>query len=381
VTGLESGVVEAASSERSDEHEQLAVNVRAFLARTSPEAEVRRLIVSEAGFNAEVWRLMADQLGLQGLIVPVEFGGSGFSHVELGVVLEEMGAALYCGPFYATVALAANALLSSGDRAAMARHLPGIAGGDVLATVAMPEGWPEACEAHSLVATRVGDRWQLDGVARFVLDGVVADLILVVARTGSGLTLFSVQNDAAGLSRTAMRTLDPTRRLAVLDFAGTPAMIVGSENDGARILERTVELALVALAAEQVGATGRCLDIAVDYACTRHQFGRPIGSFQAIKHMCADMLVEFDTARAIARAAAVSAASTAVDLPILAALAKWRCSDALIHVSEQTISVLGGIGVTWEHSAHLYYRRAMSAALLLGGSTHYRSMVAAAVFD
>jgi alkylation response protein AidB-like acyl-CoA dehydrogenase len=374
-------VVETSPIERSAEHEQLAVSVRAFLAKTSPEAEVRRLIASEAGFNAEVWRLMADQLGLQGLIVPVEFGGSGFSHVELGVVLEEMGAALYCGPFYATVALATNALLTSGDQAAMARHLPGIARGDVLATIAMPDGWPEACEPRSLVARRVGDRWQLDGVARFVLDGALADLILVVARSGSGLTLFSVQNDAPGLSRTAMRTLDPTRRLAVLDFASTPAMIVGIENDGARILERTVDLALVAMAAEQVGATGRCLDIAVDYACTRHQFGRPIGSFQAIKHICADMLVEFDTARAIARAAAMSAASTSLDLPILAALAKWRCSDALIHVSEQTISVLGGIGVTWEHSAHLYYRRAMSAALLFGGSTQYRSMLARAVLD
>ena len=365
-----------ASTRRSAEHDELREVVGAFLAQHCSEAEVRRLITTETGFNAALWRRMADQLGLQGLLIPVEFGGAGYSYVEMAVVMEQLGSALYCGPYFATVGLATNLLLACGDRAAMARHLPAIACGEIIATSAAMNAAGARPEQCSVLATRDGGSWRLDGTQTAVLDGALADLVLTPARTGSGTSIFTVAGDAPGLGRAPLRTLDPTRRFADLTFAGTPAVLVGAENGAPAILAPAIDRALTALAAEQVGAAARCLDLAVGYARIRTQFGRPIGSFQAIKHICADMLVELESARGVAAAAATAAAGDFVELPMLAALAKWQCSDALVHVAEQTIQVHGGIGVTWEHSAHLYYRRAVSSELLLGSSSEHRDRLA-----
>src|ERR1700722_9383432 len=279
----------------SDEQEELRTAVRRFLAEKSPESEVRRLMDTTDGYDPAVWSQMADQLGLQSLTIPEEFGGSGFTYVELVVVLEEMGAALLCAPFFSTVALAANAILTSGDDEAKKYLLPGLASGETIGTLAITEDngrWDFGgieCKAEHTGEGEGGEGWVLNGHKMFVLDGHVANLIVVAARTDKGVSLFGVKDDAEGLTRTALPTMDQTRKQARLEFSNTPAWLIGTDGGAEAGLSKTLDLAAVALAAEQVGGAQRVLDASVEYAKTRIQFGRPIGRFQAIKHKCADM--------------------------------------------------------------------------------------------
>ncbi|HWF21666.1 MAG TPA: acyl-CoA dehydrogenase family protein [Acidimicrobiales bacterium] len=361
----------------SEEQDELRTAVRRFLEDKSPETEVRRLMETTEGYDTAVWSQMADQLGLQSLTIPEEFGGSGFSYVELIVVLEEMGAALLCAPFFSTVALGANALLTSGDDSAKADLLPGIASGETIATLAFTEDsgrWDIAGVA--LEATPSGDGWVLNGHKSFVLDGHVANLILVVARTDAGISLFSVAGDADGLTRTPLATMDQTRKQARLEFSGTPARLIGTDGGAEAGLSKTLDLAAVALAAEQVGGAQRCLDTAVEYAKTRIQFGRPIGSFQAIKHKCADMLLEVESSKSAAYYAGWAAAEDSDELPVVASLAKSYCSEAYFHAAAENIQIHGGIGFTWEHPAHLYFKRAKSSELLFGDPAYHRELLA-----
>ena len=361
----------------SEEQEELRKSVRRFLEDKSPEVEVRRLMETESGYDESVWAQMGQQLGLQGLAVPEEFGGSGYSYVELIVVLEEMGRALLCAPYFSTVALAANALLSSSDDGAKKEYLPGIASGQTMATVAFTEDsgrWDEA--GITATATRSGDGWTIDGHKMFVIDGHVANLILVAARTGDAVSLFAVDGGASGLTRTSLSTMDQTRKQARLEFASTPARLVGSEGQGWTILSKTLDLAAVALAAEQVGGAQKVLDMSVEYAKVRVQFGRPIGSFQAIKHKCADMLLEVESAKSAAYYAGWAAAEDNDELPVVASLAKAYCSDAYFHAAAENIQIHGGIGFTWEHPAHLYFKRAKSSELLFGDPTYHRELLA-----
>jgi alkylation response protein AidB-like acyl-CoA dehydrogenase len=361
----------------SDEQEELRAAVRRFLTEKSPESEVRRLMDTTEGYDPAVWSQMADQLGLQSLTIPEEFGGSGFSYVELIVVLEEMGAALLCAPFFSTVALGANALLTSGDDDAKKNYLPGIASGETIATLAITEDngkWDFS--GIECAAQRKGDRWVLDGHKMFVLDGHVADLVIVAARTAEGVTLFAVDGDAAGLTRTPLPTMDQTRKQARLEFSGTPATLIGTEGGAEPGLSKTLDLAAVALAAEQVGGAQHVLDASVEYAKTRIQFGRPIGSFQAIKHKCADMLLEVESAKSAAYYAGWAAAEDSDELPVVASLAKSYCSEAYFHAAAENIQIHGGIGFTWEHPAHLYFKRAKSSELLLGDPSYHRELLA-----
>ena len=361
----------------SEEQEELRRTVRAFLDQKSPESEVRRLMDTEQGYDEAVWRQMGEQMGLQGLIVPEEFGGSGYSYVELIVVLEEMGRSLLCAPYFATVALAANALIHSGDDQAKKEFLPGIASGETIATVAFtePSGkWDEA--GITMAATKSGDDWKLSGTKMFVLDGHTADLIIVAARTSAGVSLFVVSGDAAGLTRTALSTMDQTRKQAKLEFSDTPARLIGTDGAGWTVLSTVLDLAAVALAAEQVGGAQRCLDMAVEYAKVRVQFGRPIGSFQAIKHKCADMLLEVESGKSAAYYAGWCAAEMNEELPSVASLAKAYCSEAYFHAAAENIQIHGGIGFTWEHPAHLYFKRAKSSELLFGDPTYHRELLA-----
>jgi alkylation response protein AidB-like acyl-CoA dehydrogenase len=361
----------------SDEQEELRAAVRRFLAEKSPETEVRRLMDTTEGYDPAVWSQMADQLGLQSLTIPEEFGGSGFTYVELLVVLEEMGAALLCAPFFSSVALGANALLTSGDDDAKKSYLPGIASGETIATLAITEDngkWDFS--GIELAATKKGDGWVLDGHKMFVIDGHVANLIIVAARTSAGVTLFAVAGDAAGLTRTPLPTMDQTRKQARLEFSGTPAALIGTEGGAEAGLSKTLDLAAVALAAEQVGGAQRVLDASVEYAKTRIQFGRPIGSFQAIKHKCADMLLEVESAKSAAYYAAWAAAEDSDELPVVASLAKSYCSEAYFHSAAENIQIHGGIGFTWEHPAHLYFKRAKSSELLLGDPSYHRELLA-----
>ena len=361
----------------SEEQEELRKIVKQFLEAKSPEAEVRRLMETEEGYDDAVWEQMATQMGLQGLIVPEEYGGSGYSYVELIVVLEEMGRRLLCAPYFSTVVLAANTLLHADDETAKKELLPGIASGETKATLAFTEEngrWDES--GVELTAAKAGDGWTLSGSKMFVLDGHTADLILVAARTDAGVSLFHVPADAVGLTRTALSTMDQTRKQAKLDFADTPATLFGTDGAGWAVLERVLDLTAVALAAEQVGGAQECLEMAVEYAKVRVQFGRPIGSFQAIKHKCADMLLEVESAKSAAYYAGWCAAELNDELPTVASLAKAYCSEAYFHTSAENIQIHGGIGFTWEHPAHLYFKRAKSSELLFGDPSYHRELLA-----
>jgi alkylation response protein AidB-like acyl-CoA dehydrogenase len=361
----------------TEEQEELRTSVRRFLADKSPSEAVRRWMDSDDGYDPLIWQQMAGQLGLQGLAVPEEFGGAGYGPVELGIVLEEMGRALLPAPFLSTVALAGQALVHSDDREAQARWLPGIADGTLTATLAISEEDGGAgLDAVGTTAAVDGDTWTLTGTKMFVIDGASADLLLVVARAAEGPGLFAVEGGAAGVTRTRLDALDPTRRLGRVDLAGAPAQRVGPAGDATAFLQRVVDLAVVALAHEQVGGASACLDSAVEYAKIRVQFDRPIGSFQAIKHKCADLLLEVEGARSAAYSAAWAAAEDLDELPVSAALAGSYCSEAYTHAAKENIQVHGGIGYTWEHDAHLYLKRAKSSELLFGSPVRHRSRLA-----
>jgi alkylation response protein AidB-like acyl-CoA dehydrogenase len=361
----------------TEEQEELRKTVRSFLESKSPETAVREQMETEAGYDAAVWSQMGEQMGLQGLAIPEEFGGSGYGFVELGIVLEEMGRALLCAPYFSTVVLAANTLIHSGDDAAKAAYLPGIASGETIATVAFtePSGkWDES--GITLEASGSGSDFTLTGTKSFVLDGHTASLIIVAARTAAGVSLFAVEGDAAGLTRTALSTMDQTRKQAKLEFAGTPAKLIGTDGGGWTVLSKVLDLVAVGLAAEQVGGAQKVLEMAVDYAKVRVQFGRPIGSFQAIKHKCADMLLEVESAKSAAYYGLWCASELNDELPSVASLAKAYCSEAYFHATAENIQIHGGIGFTWEHPAHLYFKRAKSSELLFGDPTYHRELLA-----
>ena len=258
----------------TEEQEELRKTVRAFLDAKSPETAVREQMETDNGFDPAVWSQMGEQMGLQGLVVPEEFGGSGFSFVELGVVLEEMGRALLCAPYFSTVVLAAQTLINSGDAAAKKKYLPGIAAGETIATLATtePSGkWDEA--GITMQAKGSGSSFTLSGTKMFVLDGHTASLIIVAARTGKGVSLFAVDGNAKGLTRTALSTMDQTRKQAKLEFADVSAELIGTEGKGWDVLSTVFDLAAVALAAEQVGGAQKVLEMAVEYAKVR-EIGR-----------------------------------------------------------------------------------------------------------
>jgi alkylation response protein AidB-like acyl-CoA dehydrogenase len=368
----------------SEEHGELRDGLRRFLTDKSPSAEVRRLMDTDEGYDPKVWQQLAQQLGVTGLTIPEKFGGLGYGAVEQAIVLEEMGRALLCAPYLSTAVLAVQALLASGDAAAQEQHLPGIAEGTTIATLAVPEDdghWDTAAMTTRAAREAGGAGWRLDGRKSFVLDGNTADLIIVAAQADGGPSLFAVAGDADGLTRRPLETLDRTRKLARLDLASAPAQLIGTEGGAAAAVRRTLQVSAAALAAEQVGGAQRCLDMSVEYAKLRMQFGRPIGGFQAIKHMCADMLLEVESARSAAYYAAWAVAEDSDELPLVASLAKAYCSEAYFRAAADNIQIHGGIGFTWEHDAHLYYRRAKSSELMLGTPSEHREIAATYLID
>jgi alkylation response protein AidB-like acyl-CoA dehydrogenase len=365
----------------SEEQDELRKVVRSFLAKHSDEANVRRLAADPQGHDPVVWRRMAGELGLQGLALPEEYGGSGFGYVDLGIVFEETGRALLGGPYFATVALAAEALLRCADEQARHDLLPGIASGGTVATLALTEDsgrWDEQGIRLTAAHDEAGG-WRLTGVKTYVPDGHLADLLLVAARTPAGISLLAVETaDAPGLTRIPLPTLDQTRKQARLEFTDTPARLLGSEGAAWPALERTLATAAVLLSAEQVGGAAAALDAAVAYAKIREQYGRPIGSFQGIKHKCADMLMEIESARSAAYGGLWALdAGDETEIAMAAALAQAVCSEAFTKVAADNIQVHGGIGFTWEHPAHLYFKRAKSSEVLLGTPSYHRELLAA----
>lgn len=364
----------------TDEQEELRELVRGFLAERAPRESIRRAMESESGYDRAVWQQMAQQLGLHALFVPEPYGGAGYGLPELTVVLEQMGYALLPAPFFSTIALAAQTLSASGDDDACAAYLPGIAAGELTATVAVCDesGSWRLEDIATTAQCDHSDVWTVSGTKMFVIDGDTADLLLVIARTGGGLGLFAVDGNAEGVIRTRLDALDPTRRLARVDLDGAPARRVGPGGDAEPFLRKALDTASVALGAEQVGGAQACLDMAVDYAKVRVQFDRPIGSFQAIKHMCADMAVAVETGRA-AVGLALDELVTG-DAPTAAvSTAKAYVGDAAVRVCTDAVQAHGGIGFTWEHDAHLWLKRALLDRALFGSSSWHRRRVADAV--
>ena len=365
----------------TDEQEQFRTVLRRFFAKKSPTTEVRRLMATDKGWERETWKQLNNDLGLSAVHIPETYGGQGFGFVELAIVLEEMGRSLLCAPYFSSVALAATAILNAGTEQQKQALLPGIAAGDTIATLAFTEdngGWDSA--GIEMTATLAGGGYRLDGVKSFVLDGHTADLIVVLARQpGSngddGLSLFTVAGDAPGLERRLLKTADMTRKQARLKFQSVQAELLGEAGGAAVPFAKTLDQAAVCLANEMAGGAEKLRESAVDYAKMRMQFGRPIASFQAIKHKCADMLVDVELAKSAAYYAAEAAAENDADLSAIASLAKACTADAYMQTAIHTIQIHGGIGFTWDNDTHLWFKRAKSSEVFLGGPNYHRELL------
>ena len=363
----------------SEEQEELRKLARKWLAERSPSAVVRTLMESDSGYDPAMWAEMA-QMGWLGMAIPEEFGGAGFGQLELAVLFEEMGRSLLAAPFFSTVALGAAVILEAGSEKQKHDLLSRAAAGEATIALAFtePNGrWDET--GIEAVAEPAVDGWTLTGTKSFVIDGHTADFLVIAARTEKGVSLFLVEADAEGLDRRRLETMDMTRKQAAVKLTAVRVpedQLVGAVGEGWQAIERVLEKAVVNLAAEQVGAAQKCLEMSVDYAKTRYQFGRPIGSFQAIKHKCADMLVQVESAKSACYYAAWAASEDNDELAIVAPMAKSYCSEAFFHCASENIQIHGGIGFTWEHDAHLYFKRAKSSELLFGDPAFHRARLA-----
>jgi alkylation response protein AidB-like acyl-CoA dehydrogenase len=365
----------------STEQEEFRSNLRRLFAERSPTKEVRRLMETEAGFERAGWRKLNTELGLSALRIPEAYGGQGFGFGELGIVLEEMGRALVCAPFFSTAALATGAILNAGKEGDKQALLPAIASGDTVAALAWVEDngrWD--AEGTTLTATPSGDGFRLDGHKSFVLDGHTADLIVVLARapgsTGeTGLSLFTVRGDAAGLSRRALKTMDWTRKLARLELEGVEARLLGEQGAAAGPFARTMTEAAICLASEMAGVAERLREDSLAYSKLRVQFGRQIASFQSMKHKAADMLVDVELAKSAAYYAAAALDEGDNDVDAVASLAKAQASEACLQTAIHAIQIHGGIGFTWDNDTHLWFKRAKSSEVLLGDAHHHRELM------
>ena len=352
----------------ADERVAIADSVRRLLADKSTEADVRRTMETETGYDAELWRQLAE-MGIAGLVVEEAFGGSGAGPIELELIMEGVGAALLCSPLLASGVLSAELLRALGDEAANTRLLPGIAAGTSIATAALT-GDTGTWTAAGVAVTAAEGR--LSGHANYVLQGQNADVLLVLARMGDSLAVFEVDASSPGVAIAALPTFDHTQRLARITFDNTPATRITAKGPVWDAVQQALNLALVALAGEQAGGSRKCLDFTVDYVKNRIQFGRAIGSFQAVKHMASDLLLESESAISAARNAAAKLAEGAPDAEAWISLAAFACADAFSTTTATSIQMHGGIAFTWVHPAHLYLRRARADAQLFGAPAYHR---------
>jgi alkylation response protein AidB-like acyl-CoA dehydrogenase len=366
----------------SEEQEMLRQSARNLLEKECPSTLVRRLMEEARGYEPELWKKIAE-LGWLGLVIPEAYGGSALSYVDLVLVLEEMGRVVLPSPFIWTV-MVAEAINRAGSEAQKKALLPKIAAGELVATIAWmePSGlWGP--DGITTAARQNGSDFVLDGTKLFVNDGHIADCMLVAARTGGqgadGVTLFAIESKRAGVSVTPLTTMDQTRKLSEVKFAGvkaTSADVVGEVGHGWKTLAAIIDRGKVMLAAEMMGGAQKVLDMTVEYAKVRTQFGRPIGSFQAVQHKCANMMIDVESAKSAVYYAAWAVSNEVAEAPLAAALAKAAASDAFRRVSADGIQVHGGIGFTWEHDMHLYFKRAKSSEFTFGDATYNRELVA-----
>jgi alkylation response protein AidB-like acyl-CoA dehydrogenase len=365
----------------SDEQEEFRATLRRFFDEKAPPAEVRRASQSAEGYDVDLWKQMGEELGLQGVHVPESCGGQGFGFLELGIVLEEMGRGLTPSPFLPT-ALATLAIRNAATAAQQEALLPALASGSEIATLAVTEAsgrWDAV--GISLEAAPDGDEVVLSGEKPFVIDAAAASRLVVAARQpgssgAQGITLCTLAGDAPGVQVAPVESMDPLRRLGRVELREARAQVLGEAGGAGPALRKTAAQACIALSAEMVGAAQRCLDMAVEYAKVRVQFARPIGSFQAIKHKAADVLLELELARSAAYWACWVADEDGPELEEAAHLAKALCGDALRLASAENIQIHGGIGFTWEHDAHLYYKRSQGSDVLFGDPVEHRAALA-----
>jgi alkylation response protein AidB-like acyl-CoA dehydrogenase len=362
----------------TSEQAMLRDSVRSFVEDKVPPSRVRELMETEDGFDQGLWDEISG-LGWPAMHIPEELGGAGFTTSELGIVLEETGAALTPIPLFSSIVLGANLVLIAGDDEQRKRILPDVAAGARRLSVALVDDggtWDPASIDAS--ATPSGGGFRIDGAKSYVIDGHTADTLIVAATVQEGdPAFFVVDADTPGVERAPLETLDMTRKQARVVFDGVQVDASARlAAGGSAIASRLYDLAAIGLAYEAVGGAQRCLDMSVDYAKTRKQFGRAIGSFQAIKHMCADMLVDVESARSAAHHAGWAVDHDPDEVPVAAALAKAHCVDAFYRVAGDTIQVHGGIGFTWEHDAHLYFKRARTSQLMFGDGGAWRAALA-----
>ena len=358
-------------------------SAREFLARDCKPERVRELMETDTAHDDKLWQALADQ-GWTGLRIPEEHGGLGLGSVELAAVMEEMGRACLPGTFLST--LTAAALIEyAGDVQQRGKYLEAIAAGELKATVALLEdGASWDLDAAKLKATRADGKYFVTGKKLFVPDADVADLLICVARTGDSLLLLPIQREAGGVNIQPMPSMDGTRKIyqvSLEEVSVIDAQVLGADGDVGTALFRALEVATTALCAEMVGGMQWMLDTAVDYAKTRQQFGRPIGSFQAVQHQCADMLLMTESARSAAYYAAWALTEGDAAASLAVSMAKAYCSDAYREVANRCVQVHGGIGFTWEHDLQLYYKRSKSSETLFGDAIFHRERIARLIVD
>lgn len=356
-----------------DDQRSYQRSLRKFLDTNWTDEEVRADLDAAAP-DRDTWRRLAEELGVAGLNIPEQYGGSGGAPAEALLVAEELGRALYGGPYLSTVVLAANAIVLSGDQAIAEQLLPDIASGEKTAALATIDAGRDRHPAPAPEATPTGDGWVVSDEALRVIDGADADHLIVEASTPAGRSLFLLEG--AGVERMSSETLDPTRRMATLALRGAPAQLIGYDGQAPEILGALQPVVALTLAAEAVGGAARAIHDTVEYAKTRQQFGKPIGSFQAVKHRCAEMQVRLDGARAGVRHAGRVLVEGGEDLALLASVLKVYATQSYFRTAADMIQLHGGIGFTWEHSAHLHFKRAKSLELLGGTHAELRSAIA-----
>ena len=363
----------------TEEQKQLRAAVHKFCTENFAEPTVRRMMESEVTYDPEVWRRLGSELGVLGMSVPETEGGVGGSLVDQAVAVEEFGAALACGPLFGTVYLAIPALVACPPSPVRDDLLAALIEGERTAAVAVNDTAGVFDPNVSVTAVASGDGAVLNGTAKRVVDAGAADVVLLAAKGSDGLSLYAV--DTADVHRTALVTIDLTRPQADVVFVDSPARLLAGPAEADRVITHALQVGSALLAVEQVGAAQHMLDLSVEYAKSRLQFGRHIGSFQAVKHRLADMLVDLEHARSTAYHAVWALTDGSDDPALAVSIAQATCSAAFSRVAADSIQVHGGIGFTWEHQAHLYFKRATTDAALLGSAEQHRARVADLVLD